>query len=205
MTRDTISSPVLTRVATIVDPIASDLGLDVYDLEQRGGTIRVTLDTPPGSDSGISLDQIALATRLISRQLDHDDPIPGRYTLEVTSPGLERALRRPEHFQRELGKEIKVRLSNVESDQRRVRGILVAADDLTATIRVTDGEDTTDRVIDLSSVDRAHTVFEWGPQPKPGSRGKKSGKKAARKPAKKSASAADSTSSTQSTATKESS
>ncbi len=205
MTRDTVSSPVLTRVATIVDPIASDLGLDVYDLEQRGGTIRVTLDTPPGSESGITLDQIALATRLISRQLDHDDPIPGRYTLEVTSPGLERALRRPEHFQRELGKEIKVRLSNVESDQRRVRGILVAADELTATIRVTDGEDTTDRVIDLSSVDRAHTVFEWGPQPKPGSPGKKSGKKAGRTSAKKSASAAGSTSSTQSTATKESS
>ena len=57
--------------------------------------MRVTLDTPPGSDGGVDLDQLALATRLISRELDHQDPIPGKYTLEVTSPGVERTLRTP--------------------------------------------------------------------------------------------------------------
>ena len=90
--------------AQLVAPIASDLGLDLYDVEQRGGTLRVTLDTPAGADAGVTLDELALASRLVSRELDQADPIPGRYTLEVTSPGVERALRTPAHFQRELGK-----------------------------------------------------------------------------------------------------
>src|SRR5687767_14484799 len=99
-------TPLVKRVRAIVDPIATDLSLDVYDVEQRGGTLRVTLDTPAGSEANIDLEQLALATRLISRQLDHDDPVPGRYTLEVTSPGVERNLRTPAHFQREVGKTI---------------------------------------------------------------------------------------------------
>jgi ribosome maturation factor RimP len=163
----------LDRVRTIVDPIASDLGLDLYDVERRGATMRVTLDTPPGADGGITLDTLALATRIISRELDHVDPIPGRYTLEVTSPGLERQLRRPEHFRREVGKEVLFRLRDVAGDDRRVRGTLVAADDSTATVRVESGEE---RVVDLTAVDTARTVFEWGPGPKPG-KGSRSGKR----------------------------
>ena len=65
----------------------------------------------------------------MSRELDHHDPIPGRYTLEVTSPGVERALRTPAHFRREVGKVVAIRLSDVGHDERRVTGTLVAADD----------------------------------------------------------------------------
>ena len=110
-------SPVLAPVRALVAPIASDLGLDLYDVEQRGGTLRVTLDTPAGADAGVTLDVLALASRLVSRELDDADPIPGRYTLEVTSPGVERALRTPAHFQRELGKVVAIRLR-----RRRPRG-----------------------------------------------------------------------------------
>jgi ribosome maturation factor RimP len=156
-------SPVIQRVRDLVDPIASDLELDVYDVEQRGATLRVTLDTPPESDGGVDLDKLALATRLISREMDHTDPVPGRYTLEVTSPGVERNLRTPAHFQREIGKTITVRLADVSSDQRRVEGVLLAADDTTATVD--------DRVIALADIDRARTVFVWGPKPKPGGKG----------------------------------
>jgi ribosome maturation factor RimP len=166
-------TPVIQRVRSIVDPIASDLGLDPYDVEQRGGTIRVTLDTPPGSDAGVDLEQLALATRLISRELDHQDPVPGHYTLEVTSPGVERNLRTPAHFQREVGKTISIRLAAVDADQRRLEGVLVAADDTTATIRIADTLE--DRVVELATIDRARTVFVWGPQPKPG--GKRATKK----------------------------
>lgn len=172
-------TPVVRRFRELVEPIATDLQLDLYDIEQRGGTMRVTLDTPPGSDASVDLDQLALATRLISRELDHEDPIPGKYTLEVTSPGVERALRTPAHFQREIGKVVSVRLANVEAEQRRIEGVLVAADETSATIRVSDGGGTADRVIELASIDRARTVFEWGPQPKPGGKGaskKQSGK-----------------------------
>jgi ribosome maturation factor RimP len=175
-------SPVIARVARLVAPIASDLGLEVYDVEQRGGTIRVTLDTPPGSPSGVSLDSLALATRLVSRELDHEDPVPGRYTLEVTSPGVERTLRTPAHFQREVGKTINIRLRDVDSADRRIEGVLMSADDTTATVQVEDpvtGEPV-DRIVQLSQIDRARTVFVWGPAPKPGAK-KAAGKKSAGK------------------------
>src|SRR3954453_2508896 len=129
-------TPMIHRVRELVDPIASDLELDVYDIEQRGGTLRVTLDTRPGAPASVDLEQLSLATRLISRELDHADPVPGRYTLEVTSPGVERNLRTPAHFQREVGKTVNVRLANVEDEQRRLEGVLLAADERTVTIRV---------------------------------------------------------------------
>lgn len=163
-------SPVLQRVRELIEPIASDLGLDLYDLEQRGGTLRVTIDTPPGSEAGVDMDKLALATRLISREMDHHDPMPGRYTLEVTSPGVERSLRTPAHFQREIGKTINVRLTDPNADQRRFEGVLVAADDATATVRLDDA-DLNEHVIALADIDRARTVFVWGPQPKPGGKG----------------------------------
>jgi ribosome maturation factor RimP len=164
-------TPMIQRVRALVDPIASDLDLDVYDIEQRGGTLRVTLDTRPGTPGSVDLEQLSLATRLISRELDHADPVPGRYTLEVTSPGVERSLRTPAHFQREIGKTISVRLANVDAEQRRLEGVLVAADDSTATIRVEAAGETVERVIDIDGIDRARTVFVWGPQPKPGKPG----------------------------------
>lgn len=158
--------PVVARVRTIVDEIASDLDLDVYDIEQRGSTLRVTLDTMPGSDGGVSLDQLTLATRLLNRELDHQDPVPGRYTLEVSSPGVERNLRLPRHFEREIGKRVAIRLAGVDAAARRVNGTLVAADADTATIRL-DDEPGDVQVIAIDSIDRARTVFEWGPTPKP--------------------------------------
>lgn len=168
-------SPVVERVRTIVEPIASDLQLDIYDLEMNGGTMRVVLDTPPHAESGVDLDTLALATRIISREFDHSDPIPGRYTLEVTSPGVERSLRTPAHFQREVGKVVNVRLSNVEAEQRRLQGELVAADDTSATIR-TEADGEVDVVVALADIDRAKTVFEWGPQPKKGGKATAGGK-----------------------------
>jgi ribosome maturation factor RimP len=180
-------SAMIDRVRELVIPIADDLGLDLYDVERRGGTLRVTLDTRAGAERGITLDTLALATRLVSRELDHTDPVPGRYTLEVTSPGVERSLRTPEHFRREVGKTVAVRLHAVTNEERRLEGELVAADDSTITIRVADGpgsdtvvesDDGPERVIPLDQIDRARTVFEWGPQPKPGGRrNQKSGSK----------------------------
>ena len=166
----------IDRMHALVGPIASDLALDVYDIERRGGTIRITLDTLPGSDGGITLDSLSLATRLISRELDHEDPIAGQYTLEITSPGLERQLRTPAHFQREVGKTISVRLRDPLADPRRLQGSLVAADDRHATLLLDDG---TERSVVITEIDKARTVFEWGPKPKPG---KQSSKQAGAKP-----------------------
>ncbi len=130
----------------------------------------------PGSDGGITLDSLSLATRLISRELDHEDPIAGHYTLEVTSPGLERQLRTPAHYQREVGKTITIRLRDPHADPRRFQGALTAADDRTATLLLDDG---TERVVSIDDVDKARTVFEWGPKPKPGKQPSGSKKQAA--------------------------
>jgi len=168
----------IDRMHALVGPIASDLSLDVYDIERRGATIRITLDTLPGSEGGITLDSLSLATRLISRELDHEDPIAGQYTLEVTSPGLERQLRTPAHFRREVGKTISVRLRDPLADPRRLQGTLVSADDRCATLLLDDG---TERSVVITEIDKARTVFEWGPKPKPGKPSGKQSKKATAK------------------------
>lgn len=153
----------IDRVRTLVEPIASDLQLDLYDIERRGGTIRITLDSPEAA--GITLDEISLATRLISREMDHEDPIAGHYTLEVTSPGIERPLRTAEHFRREIGKDVTVRLRDVGNDERRVEGKLTAADEATAIVRLASGED---RTIAYDSIDKARTVIDWTADDRPG-------------------------------------
>lgn len=162
----------LQKVERLIAPIVSDLHLDLYDLEFRGGTLRVTIDRPAGTEGGLDLDAIALASRLIGRELDHDDPMGGHYTLEVTSPGLERSLRLPTHFQRSIGKTVAVRLRDIvspdgERSERRLQGVLVAADDHAVTIRL-DDTDLSERTVPYDKIDRARTVFEWGPSPKPG-------------------------------------
>jgi ribosome maturation factor RimP len=160
----------MQRVRALVAPIIRDLHLDLYDLEFRGGILRVTIDTPPGSEGGVTLESIALATRLISREFDHDDPMPGHYTLEVSSPGLERQLRVPAHFQREIGKTVNIRLRDTTSANRRVHGVLVAASEHDCTVRLEDPADDgtfPERVVPFDQIDRAKTVFVWGPTPKP--------------------------------------
>ena len=163
------SSPVIERVTSLIAPIVSDLGLDLYDIEYSGGVLRVVVDTQPGGPEGVSLDNISLITRLVSREFDHSDPIPGRYTLEVSSPGLERTLREPRHFHREVGKVVAVKLESPLNGERRVQGDLVAANEVGITVRLTD-KNMTEVNIPFSNIDRAKTVFNWGPAPKPGSK-----------------------------------
>ncbi len=179
----------LKKVERLIAPIVSDLHLDLYDLEFRGGTLRVTIDRPAGADQGLDLEAIALATRLIGRELDHDDPMGGHYTLEVTSPGLERSLRTPAHFQRSIGKTVALRLRDIvtpdgERTERRLQGVLVAADEHSATIQLNDPA-LTERIVPYDKIDRARTVFVWGPAPKPGKAPSeaKQGPKVAEKPA----------------------
>jgi ribosome maturation factor RimP len=162
----------LKKVERLIAPIVSDLQLDLYDLEFRGGTLRVTIDRPAGVEEGLDLEAIALASRLIGRELDHDDPMGGHYTLEVTSPGLERSLRTPGHFQRSIGKTVALRLRDIvtaegERSERRLQGVLIAADEQSATIQLNDAA-LTERTVPYDKIDRAKTVFVWGPAPKPG-------------------------------------
>ena len=92
---------------------------------------------------------------------------PGRYTLEVTSPGLERTLRTPQHFQREVGKTIAVRLLEARDGRRRLQGPLIRANDTTFVVCLDDTG--TEETVRYSDVERARVVFVWGAEASPAS------------------------------------
>jgi ribosome maturation factor RimP len=157
---------IVTRISELVAPIVSDLGLDLYDLEFVSGVVRVVVDTKPGTlgengrPAGVDLEKIGLLTRLISKEFDHAEPVPGRYTLEVTSPGLERNLRLPRHYVREVNKEVNVRLTAPleTGGERRIQGVLVGADELEITVR---NASDVEIKIKYATIDRARTVFKF--------------------------------------------
>jgi ribosome maturation factor RimP len=149
------------RVRDIVEPLLAARDLSLYDIEHAGGQLKVTIDRP----GGVDLQSLSEATRLVSRVLDEHDPIPGHYTLEVSSPGLERALRTPAHFAGAVGMSVNVKLHAGAEGDRRVSGVLTEAGDEEITIVADDGEE---RRVGLDEIERARTVFEWGPAPRPG-------------------------------------
>jgi ribosome maturation factor RimP len=158
---------VVNRVRALAAPIVADLGLEIYDLEMVSGVLRLSIDTPTGGPAGVTLDNIALVSRLVSRELDHNDPMPGRYTLEVTSPGLERPLRTADHFRREVNKVVSVRLREAVDGRRRLQGTLLRADEHGCVVCL---EDTgTEVAVTYDRIERAKTVFVWGSEGKPGS------------------------------------
>jgi ribosome maturation factor RimP len=154
-------SPVVEGIREVVLPILASHDVELYDVEISGALVRVVVDR----ETGVDLETLGGLTRAISRALDDADPIAGRYTLEVTSPGVERPLRTPEQFARAIGDKVKIRtVPSVEGD-RRVEGMLATADGEGITIRT----DQVVRSFGYDEIERARTVFEWGtPGPKPG-------------------------------------
>ena len=148
---------VTERVHALVEPIVLPLGLELVDVELNGGLLRVTVDR----EGGVDVDALSRVSRLVSRALDEDDPVNGRYTLEVSSPGLERTLRTPAHYVRARGERVSVKLGpHVEGD-RRYEGALSAADETGITVVSDDGIEAR---IDYDDITRARTVFVWDGQ-----------------------------------------
>jgi ribosome maturation factor RimP len=150
---------IVERVREIVEPLLARHSLEVYDIELAGSQLRITIDRPAPASEPLDLDAIAQATRLISLALDEHDPIDNRYTLEVSSPGLERALRTPAHFSGAVGSVVTLKTRPGVDGERRVRGVLATADD--------DGVTVDDRHLRYEDIEKARTVFEWGPPAKP--------------------------------------
>ena len=98
--------------------------------------------------------------------LDELDPFPGRYTLEVSSPGLERRLRTPGHFERAIGEMVTVRTLPDTVEVRRVRGVVTAADAAGLTLEGPEVPGGSMRIA-YDQIERARTVFEWGPVGRP--------------------------------------
>lgn len=148
-------------VRQLVEPLVTPHGIEVVDVEHGPGLLRIYLDNT-ARDNPIDLETITRFSEQISDLLDLHDPVPSRYTLEVSSPGLERPLKTPEQFQRFVGSVVNIKTkSNVEGD-RRFTGLLEGATgDL---ITVTSAGRA--RTLHYGDIERAKTVFEWGPTPK---------------------------------------
>jgi ribosome maturation factor RimP len=127
------------ELANLIEPTIEQLGYELSDLELklggRDGIVRVFIDKPDGVD----LSDCEIVSRQVSAILDVEDPLPGHYRLEVSSPGLDRKLTKPAHFQRFTGETIRVKLRFPVAGRRNFRGTLRSADDEKIEVEV-DGE-----------------------------------------------------------------
>ncbi len=159
------------RVRSLVEPVLSAKGYEVVDVERQGTVLRVTVDLLVGPDGpvdrpggGIDLDAVTEATRLVNEVLDDHDLMGDKTTLEVSSPGVERPLRTPEHFRRFVGTEVAVKAKPGTEGDRRISGVLEAADE--------EGVVVAGRRLAYVDIERARTVFVW-PARSPKSQAKK--------------------------------
>ena len=147
------------ELAGQITPLLVSAGLELYDVEVTSGTLRITV-TRPG---GVDLDALASANSLLGAYLDEHDAMLGRYTLEVSSPGLERRLRTPGHFAGALEETVTLRICIPDAPAERVTGTLVAATGEGIEIATETGP----RTAHYDQIERARTVFTWGAAPKP--------------------------------------
>ena len=155
---------VVERVNDLVDPLCVRVGVEMVDLEFAGGVLRITVDQP----GGVGTEALAALAGEVSRAIDRTDPIPGTFTLEVTSPGIERPLKRPEHFGRVVGARISLKTCPGTEGDRRLEGILEAAEDSGLVVRTDDGSH---RAVAYEEVQTGRTVFVWDQLPKSGRQG----------------------------------
>jgi len=147
------------RVRSVVEQPLASQGFELVDIERQGSTLRVTVDLLVGHEnnveraSGVDLEAVTEATRLVNDLLDAHDLVGERTTLEVSSPGIERPLRNPDHFRRFIGTDVAVKLRAGVEGERRLAGVLEDADD--------DGVVVGGRRVAHVDIEKARTVFVW--------------------------------------------
>ena len=141
------------ELAKLLEPAVERLGYEMIDLEVRtggSGLVRLYIDKPEGVD----LEDCEKVSLAVSALLDVEDPVPGNYNLEVSSPGLDRKLTKVEHFQRFTGETVKVQMRFPIEGRRRFRGTLVSSDEENIVVEV-DGES---HSLPLKTIDTARLV-----------------------------------------------
>lgn len=128
------------RLIELLEPTVESMGYELVELEARsnpkGGLVRLYIDGP----DGVGLDDCETVSHQVSGVLDVEDPMPGEYNLEVSSPGLDRPLRKAAHFAGFVGRRVKLELDAPRDDGRwRFTGVLTGFADDTLTLEV-DGE-----------------------------------------------------------------
>lgn len=155
------------EVGDLVRPVVEAAGLELWEVSfgREGGRriLRVMVDRAERArgdekDGGVDLDTIAATSQRLSRRLDLEGFEQDRpYELEVSSPGLERALREPRHFERSVGQQVKVKTVEPVDGRRIHEGALVSADAEAIVIASEGGE----LRVSYDGIASARTVFEW--------------------------------------------
>ena len=148
----------------LVDPLARDEGLEVVEIELRreprvGRVLRVYLDRREKLDESEApdVDELSKVSRQLSDLLDVYDVVNGAYTLEVSSPGIERPLRTPEHFARYVGKRVRVRTAEMIDGRKKFLGVLYDATDKGVTV----SQDGREVFIPFQLISRANYSHDW--------------------------------------------
>lgn len=154
------------RIVPLVEPITAQHGLLLWDVRfvKEGATwiLRIVIDR---EDAPVSIDDCVAVSRQLSPVLDEKDPIPQSYCLEVTSPGADRELTRPEHFAYYIGYPVSVRLyAPDEAGRRELCGVLADWQDGVLTL---EGEDGSRTVLEKKAVAAVHAIDDFEEIPEP--------------------------------------
>lgn len=146
------------KLITLLEPTIESMGYELVELECRpsanNGLVRLYIDKP----DGVGLDDCEQVSHQVSGVMDVEDPMPGYYSLEVSSPGMDRPLRTPKHFVDAIGKRVKLELNLPLADNRwRFTGTLVSVEDGRLTLEV-DGEPVQ---MEIAALKRARIVPEF--------------------------------------------
>ncbi len=148
------------KIQVLAEDLLLNLGFELVDLElsqsDEGSVLRLFID----KEGGVTLDDCAHVSRMFGALLDVEDPIAGRYNLEISSPGLNRRLRKFKDFQSRIGETVKIKLAQPLAGRRRFKGVLLKVQDepLTVTVAV-DGEEF---VVPLAESARCNLVYNFG-------------------------------------------
>ena len=148
---------IASRVREICLPVAEALGYTVWNVEyvKEGADyiLRIEID----SENGIGIEDCERMSRAIDPILDEEDPIEDSYSLEVSSPGVERTLSRPEHFEAMMGSKVEVKLFAAVNGAKSVVGELTGYADGDVTVE----NDTGTLTLKKADIAKVSTVFEW--------------------------------------------
>ena len=145
-------------IEALVRPVVESAGLELWEVAFHGEGTRSVLRVSVEREGGVDLDTVAEVSERLSRRLDLEDFGPRGYALEVSSPGLERPLRTPWHFERSVGKSVKVKTKEPIDGSKVHEGALVSADPEVIVIASGGGE----LRVPYADIASARTVFEWG-------------------------------------------
>jgi ribosome maturation factor RimP len=127
-----VDTAVHDRLIARFEPELQGLGYELVEVEfapgPGGGTLRFYIDKPQVTDEGIDAEDCAKVSHHLLDSIEADDPLPGDYSIEVSSPGLDRALRTPEHFARFVESRVKVELLAPRDGRKRYTGVLRRVD-----------------------------------------------------------------------------